>query len=366
MSNAAKFTHEGSITVRARVEAGQLVISVADTGIGISTEALDRVFEQFQQADTSTTREYGGTGLGLSISRSLARLLGGDLEADSQEGIGTTFTLKIPLVYSARELQQMDKTSRDAPAQPAQPCDDLVLVIDDQPVAIELIREILTDAGYRVFGAQDGMQGLKLAREIRPLAITLDIRMPNKDGWQVLHDLKTDPLTSSIPVIMVTIVDKKVMGYRLGADDYLVKPLSADDLLASLNRLTGKRTQCRVLVVDDDPNVIDMIRQLLGDFTLPGRVSSRRHTGFERYPGCSPRHCSAGSADAQPGRFCSDRQTAPAARHSPYTNHYPDRQVPVQPRNRRFKRKYLRHHSKAWPAGRGAFTADRGGDVESS
>jgi GAF domain-containing protein/DNA-binding response OmpR family regulator/anti-sigma regulatory factor (Ser/Thr protein kinase) len=265
LSNAAKFTHEGSITVRARAEAGQLMISVADTGIGISLEALDRVFEQFQQADTSTTREYGGTGLGLSISRSLARLLGGDLKADSQEGVGTTFTLSIPLVYSAREPQQMDKTSRDAPTQPAQPCDDLVLVIDDHPEAIELIREILTDAGYRVIGAQDGIQGLKLAREIQPLAITLDIMMPNKDGWQVMHDLKTDPRTSGIPVIIASIVDKKVMGYRLGADDYLIKPLNADDLLASLSRLIGKQTQCRVLVVDDDPNVIDMIRQLLGD-----------------------------------------------------------------------------------------------------
>jgi signal transduction histidine kinase/uncharacterized protein YigA (DUF484 family) len=119
LSNAAKFTHEGSITVRARAESEQLVISVADTGIGISPEALDRVFEQFQQADTSTTREYGGTGLGLSISRSLAQLLGGDLKAASQEGAGSTFTLTMPLVYSAREAQQVQKTSRDAATQPA-------------------------------------------------------------------------------------------------------------------------------------------------------------------------------------------------------------------------------------------------------
>jgi signal transduction histidine kinase/DNA-binding response OmpR family regulator/putative methionine-R-sulfoxide reductase with GAF domain len=265
MSNAAKFTHEGSITIRARAEARQLVISVADTGIGISPEALDRIFEQFQQADTSTTREYGGTGLGLSISRSLAQLLGGDLKANSQEGVSTTFTLTIPLVHSAKKPQPVDTTSRDAAARTAQACNDLVLVIDDHPEAIELIREILTDAGYRVIGVQNGMQGLKLAHEIQPLAITLDIMMPNKDGWQVLHDLKTDPLTSGIPVIMVTIVDKKVMGYQLGADDYLVKPLSADDLLASLSRLTSKKTQSRVLVVDDDPSVIDMIRQLLED-----------------------------------------------------------------------------------------------------
>lgn len=142
---------------------------------------------------------------------------------------------------------------------------NLVLVIDDHPEAIELVRETLVDAGYRVAGAQDGVQGLALARALRPTAITLDIMMPDKDGWQVLHDLKADPLTRDIPVIMITVVDKKVMGYQLGADDYLLKPLDADELLASLARLTSQLPQSRVLVVDDDPNVVDMVRQLLGD-----------------------------------------------------------------------------------------------------
>jgi GAF domain-containing protein/CheY-like chemotaxis protein/anti-sigma regulatory factor (Ser/Thr protein kinase) len=265
LSNAAKFTHHGSITVRARADNRNLIIAVTDTGIGISANALDRVFEEFQQEDTSTTRQYGGTGLGLSISRSLARLLGGDLKAESQEGAGSKFTLVIPLNYGAADRSKAVPTSLVESQQITQTSGKTVLVIDDHQNAVELIREILEEAGYQVFAAPDGVQGLEMARVCKPLAITLDIMMPNKDGWQVLHDLKSNPQTRHIPVILVTVVDQKALGYQLGAADYLLKPLEGQDLLSSLSRITDKQQKPRLLVVDDDPNVHEMITHLLAD-----------------------------------------------------------------------------------------------------
>jgi CheY-like chemotaxis protein len=262
LSNAAKFTHEGEISVRVREVDGSIRVDVTDTGIGISPEALERVFEEFQQADSSTTREYGGTGLGLSISRSLARLLGGDLTAASEIGKGSTFTLTFPVHYGEEAESQTSGKQETIPEGDAH----LVLTIDDNEDAIYLMKENLESAGYRVAVARNGEEGLAMARELHPFAITLDIMMPKKDGWQVLHDLKSDPDTRDIPVIMISIVDKKALGFRLGAADYLVKPLDDDRILETLDKLkrkNGDKPLKRLLVVDDDPNVSDMIQQLL-------------------------------------------------------------------------------------------------------
>jgi PAS domain S-box-containing protein len=266
LSNAAKFTHQGRITITARQQDQLMVVSVADTGIGISTQALAHVFEEFQQADSSTTRQYGGTGLGLSISHSLAHLLGGDLTAESQEGHGSKFTLTIPLRYTGGTPAQPGQLS--SPTQSTLETDDrpVVLVIDDHPDAVALLRENLEEAGYRVVAALSGEEGLRLANELQPFAITLDILLPNKDGWQVLNDLKASPATRRLPVIMTSIVDKKAFGFRLGAADYLVKPLDEKEVLASLARLaqtSGRGVPRRVLVIDDDPAVADMVAQLL-------------------------------------------------------------------------------------------------------
>ena len=265
LSNAAKFTHEGHITVRATAAGDNVVVEVIDTGIGISAAAIGHVFEEFQQADSSTTREYGGTGLGLSISRSMARLLGGDLSVISQEGVGSTFTLVLPLSYEEEAPAEVKTPVTATPRAEGANGRSTILAIDDHPEAIALLREILEDAGYQLLAATDGAQGLQMAREQMPLAITLDIMMPNKDGWQVLHALKDDPQTRDIPVILVTVVDQKALGYRLGATDYLLKPLNADDLLTSLSRIKSREQKPRLLVVDDDPNIQEMIAQLLED-----------------------------------------------------------------------------------------------------
>ncbi len=271
LSNAAKFTHEGSITIQARQRATLLAIDVSDTGIGMNEEQLGRVFEEFQQADTSTTRQYGGTGLGLSISRQLAQLLGGDLTATSVEGQGSIFTLAIPLRYGQEEIHPEITSSEEAKGEEG---DDqsplvtrhspLILAIDDDPDVVAILQEFLGEEGYQVVGAMTATDGLAKAKELRPAAITLDIMLPDRDGWQVLHELKSDPQTADIAVIVLTIVDKKALGLQLGAAAFLVKPLDSELLMATLSRVAPAKGQnTHLLVVDDDPNVREMVVQLL-------------------------------------------------------------------------------------------------------
>jgi CheY-like chemotaxis protein/anti-sigma regulatory factor (Ser/Thr protein kinase) len=262
LSNAVKFTEEGTITVSARQRDGQVAIAVSDTGIGIPTDKLGLIFEEFRQVDSSTTRRYSGTGLGLSISRHLARLLGGDINVQSTFGVGSIFTAIIALRYQDGRPAMAGATA-PLPAAPAvQPeADRIVLAIDDDPDVVYLLQENLAEAGYRVVGAAGGEEGLRKARELRPLAITLDILMPHKDGWQTLHELKANPATRDIPVIVLSIVDNKDLGYRLGAFDYLLKPFDRETILATLAHIPPH--QGRLLVVDDDPQVVDLVRQLL-------------------------------------------------------------------------------------------------------
>ncbi len=275
LSNAAKFTHEGKITLQMRRAESNLVVDVVDSGIGISEEALGRIFEEFQQADTSTTRQYGGTGLGLAISRNLARLLGGELSATSELGKGSTFTLTIPMQYGYRSASSSpgpESTQQATHLLKADASKKLVLVIDDDPDAVYLLQENLSQDEFEVIGARNGIEGHQMARDLKPQAILLDILMPDKDGWQVLHDLKADELTTDIPVILLTIVDKKALGFRLGAAAYLLKPLDPAAVLDALKRVTAREggTLKHILVVDDDPHVADMLHQLLpeSDFKL--------------------------------------------------------------------------------------------------
>jgi signal transduction histidine kinase/DNA-binding response OmpR family regulator len=270
LSNAAKFTQEGKITLRMeKRDEDTLRISVADTGIGISQEALLRIFDEFQQADASTTRQYGGTGLGLAISRNLARLLGGDLTATSELGKGSTFSLTIPMYYgrkvTARPGLKSDSTQGTESYSQADSVKKRVLVIDDDPDAAYLLQESINQNEFTVVGAPNGHAGLQLARETQPDAILLDILMPETDGWQVLNDLKMDKATVDIPVILLTIVDKKALGFKLGAAAYLLKPLNPAMVLDTLHRVIGEKEHPHkhVLVVDDDPNVAEMLRQTL-------------------------------------------------------------------------------------------------------
>jgi PAS domain S-box-containing protein len=261
LSNAAKFTHDGTITLRVdRIKqdgVDWLTLAVSDTGIGIAADKLDHVFEEFSQADGSTTRDYGGTGLGLSISRRFCELLGGDLTLQSKVGEGSTFTIRIPATLPGTKLQPLQgETETESRAESGTlhkvEAGDTILVIDDDPEAREIIERFLVKDGFNVVTAASGEQGLRLAHECQPVAITLDVMMPGMDGWSVLRVLKADPELHKIPVIMLTMIDDQTRGYSLGAVDYLTKPVDRELLHKTLNRYHCADKVCPVLLVEDD------------------------------------------------------------------------------------------------------------------
>ncbi|MGG6296238.1 PAS domain S-box protein [Leptolyngbya sp. AN02str] len=292
LSNAAKFTERGTVTLtvhRQTVGGAQtgvpsastvsdsafVLFKVIDTGIGMSDEQLHKVFQAFTQADASTTRKYGGTGLGLAISRRFCQMMGGDITVASELGQGSTFTICLPVdvemqqpmleLGSATRTQRTDGQWRDELRAIAQ--GSMVLVIDDDPAVRELMQRYLTREGFQVTTAADGEEGLQLARSLRPDAITLDVLMPNLDGWSVLSAFKTDPELADIPVVVMTIVDAKNKGFALGASDYLTKPVDYHRLTAVLRHYQpaadSNTPPGRVLLVEDDPTIRIMFRRML-------------------------------------------------------------------------------------------------------
>jgi GAF domain-containing protein/CheY-like chemotaxis protein len=254
LSNACKFTEKGTVSLAVRREGPDsdawLTFTVEDTGIGLNAEQLGRLFQEFSQADTTTARKYGGTGLGLALSRRLCRLMGGEITVASEPGRGSTFTVRLPA-----DVVQI----REGPAQTAGSA-GVILVIDDEAVVRELMQRFLSKQGFRVLTASNGEDGLRLARSQRPDAITLDVMMPGMDGWTVLSKLMADRELADVPVIMLTIVDDKQMGYALGASEYLTKPIDRERLIAVL---TKYRRDLPVLVVDDDAGVRLLLRRIL-------------------------------------------------------------------------------------------------------
>jgi len=233
-----------------------MVFSVSDTGIGMTPEQLGKLFEAFSQADAATTRKYGGTGLGLALSRRLCRMMGGDVTVESEAGRGSTFTIRLP----AYVADAVDEPAATAAVESALPGPGTVLVIDDEAAVRDLMQRFLTKEGFRVVTAHGGEEGLRQARELRPDAITLDVMMPGMDGWAVLSALKADPDVADIPVVMLTIVDDRNLGYALGASDYLTKPIDRERLVTVLKQYRRDRP---VLVVDDDAAVRHLFRRIL-------------------------------------------------------------------------------------------------------
>jgi signal transduction histidine kinase/DNA-binding response OmpR family regulator len=313
LSNACKFTSEGIVTLRVqRFEhpAGdRLRFMVSDTGIGMAPEQMARIFEEFTQADSSTTRKFGGTGLGLTISKRFCQLMGGDITVESTEGVGTTFTVELPAqvveteddpaetmvkaeppqttVSAQRPAQRPAQAQTPGPAtapsqtlasvQPMSPgkrsesvnsggheATNTVLVIDDDTASLDLTSRSLAREGFKVTTAQSGSEGLELARRLLPQAITLDVMMPGLDGFSVLAELKNDPTTAEIPVVMMSMLDEREKGFSLGATEYLSKPVTRQRLAASLEALKrGSRSGGRVLVVDDEADTRRLLRRAL-------------------------------------------------------------------------------------------------------
>jgi CheY-like chemotaxis protein len=235
-------------------------ISVSDSGIGIPPEKLDHVFEEFSQADDSTSRDYGGTGLGLPISRRFCRMMRGDILVESSLGEGSTFTIRLPL-----EVAPEKAALEEAPAAvtPKPRAERTVLVIDDDPIALDLVGRTLQAAGMRAVTASNGREALRLARSLHPVAITLDVMMPGMDGWDVLRELKADRKTRDIPVIMVTMTDDRSLGFALGATEFLTKPVQRAQLLQLLQRYAREDSERRALVVDDQPENREVLRRAL-------------------------------------------------------------------------------------------------------
>jgi signal transduction histidine kinase/CheY-like chemotaxis protein len=273
LSNAAKFTHDGTISLRVdRIErsgADWLTFAVSDTGIGIAEDKLDQVFEEFAQADGSTTRDYGGTGLGLAISRRFCELLGGDLNVRSELGEGSTFTIRIPAILPGatelKPLTDMPETTTEAELASLREAgsEAMILVIDDDPEASEIIKRFLIKDGFDVATAASGEQGLRLAHEVQPAAITLDVMMPEMDGWSVLRALKADPVLREIPVIMLSMIDDRSRGYSLGAVDYLTKPVDREQLHKALSRYYRAGDDSAVLLVEDDIDTREIMARTL-------------------------------------------------------------------------------------------------------
>jgi PAS domain S-box-containing protein len=262
LSNACKFTEHGTITLEMKREGAKVLFKVRDTGIGMTSEQMDKLFEAFTQADASMTRRFGGTGLGLVISRRFCRMMGGDIHVESELGQGTTFTITLPanVMDPAEEPVRADEPAEASYPQPPAGA-SVVLVIDDDPRVHDLLKRSLAREGFRVEAASTGEEGLRLARQLRPEAITLDVMMPGMDGWAVLSALKNDPELADIPVVMMTIVDDQNMGYALGAAEYLTKPVDRDRLASVLKKYAGNGQSRSALVVDDEPEVREMLRR---------------------------------------------------------------------------------------------------------
>ncbi len=298
LSNAAKFTHDGVVTLRVRRYSAdgqeRIKISVIDDGIGISEDKIAGLFDEFTQADVSTTRKYGGTGLGLSISRRFCRMMGGDISVASEVGKGSVFAIDIPATVDALEAGRIAVAEEQPETQPAVEVRDavstdgsLVLVIEDDADARRLLGRTLEKEGYRVAMAPDGDTGLGLARTLSPDVITLDVMMPGTDGWAVLRTLKADEALRHIPVVMVTIVTDKGMGYALGADDYLTKPVDRELLLQVLKKYAGTGAG-RVLIVEDDADARDLLHRLLEHAGMAVIEACNGQEGLERVADSAP------------------------------------------------------------------------------
>ena len=305
LSNAFKFTEKGSVRLTVLPvtsgwtenhpvlsgAANVIAFEVADTGIGIPLEKQRIIFEAFQQADAGTSRKYGGTGLGLAISRELASLLGGEIQLNSTQGQGSTFTLYLPQTYmgtSTPALTHADRTTSDIHAVPTlqlpatvaeqltdkieddrnnlQPGDNVLLIVEDDPHYARVICDLARDKGFKVLVAMRGSEALALAREFHPTAVSLDVFLPDMLGWAVLNHLKQDPQTRHIPVQMLTMDEDWHNGLSRGAFSFVTKPTTPEGLDSALHRIKeyASSRRKRLLIVEDNPAEQLSIRELLG------------------------------------------------------------------------------------------------------
>ena len=270
LSNASKFTKNGTITLDVNTyqknNRQYISFKVSDTGIGMNPRQIGNLFQAFTQADASTTRKYGGTGLGLAITKKFCQMMKGDIEVESKLEVGSTFTINLPLqVANPIEQPKITPPSENYKFETKinSSKKNTILVIDDDTTIHDLLQRFLEKKGFEVKTAKSGIEGINLAKAIQPEAITLDVMMPGMDGWSVLTALKAHPKTANIPVIMMSMVDDQNLGFALGAEEYLLKPIDSNKLEAILSKFEPVTNSDSILVVEDDPGVREMlVRQL--------------------------------------------------------------------------------------------------------
>jgi signal transduction histidine kinase/CheY-like chemotaxis protein/CHASE3 domain sensor protein len=265
LSNGIKFTPSGGqVTVSARRDESMIEIAVNDTGIGMSEADLQLIFHEFRQLDQGADRQQQGTGLGLALTKRLAELHGGTISVSSIKGTGSTFTVRLPAAPPGSTPDAAPEPSLNGSTDLTRP---LVLVVEDNPQASELLARHLDGGGFRMEIARTGTEALRKARELKPAAITLDILLPEIDGWEVLNRLKQDESTRNIPVVVVSVVDNPQLGRALGALDYFVKPVDRQTLLSRLGRYTFtskvRQEDIRILLVDDEPANLEVLESIL-------------------------------------------------------------------------------------------------------
>jgi CheY-like chemotaxis protein len=281
LSNAVKFTPEGgAVTLQIAAHEGLPAVMVTDTGVGIRPEDQEVIFEEFRQVGEDANKQLG-TGLGLAITRRLVESMGGKIWVESALGKGSRFVVVLPA-----GTQRAPRTSIPAAMPVAIPAQDgrahpLILVIDDDPLARQLVASFLTPEGFDVRGSDGGENALSLAAELQPDAITLDVLMP-VSGWNILSDLKKDPRTADIPIVVVSVVDQKNAGFALGAADYLVKPVSRNTLLRAMRRqLVPAGRPHRILVVDDNPVDLHVMSEVLESVGFVPALASGGAVGLQ-------------------------------------------------------------------------------------
>ena len=265
LSNGFKFTKNGIVTldVKARMEGDVEFVdfAVIDTGAGMSPEGVAKVFEEYTQAERSTSANYGGTGLGLPISKKFAEMMGGDVIVTSEEGVGSVFTMSVP-----RECPEYNDDEVDSNVINLDDQDNLVVLVDDDVAMHDLIKRTISKLNLTLLGATNSEKGMELIREVKPKLILLDVLMPGRDGWSLLKECKTDQELKDIPVIMISQLNQSNLASSLGANDYLTKPIDRSHFINTLKRIMGTDTQNqKVLVIDDDKDVRELLSRLLKD-----------------------------------------------------------------------------------------------------
>jgi CheY-like chemotaxis protein len=262
-------------------------ISVEDTGIGIPEEALELIFDEFRQVEAGHGTNTEGSGLGLAICRRLVTLHGGAMGVDSEVGRGSTFWFTMPVYQPSGTLIEIDVTvsNQDSESLSRLPwgglTKDVVVVVDDDPHARALISKRLGEGGFRSVEASSGEEGLKIAGDVLPLAITLDIEMPAMDGAEVLRRLSADHRTRDIPVVLTTVHERGHLGMQLERVGYVQKPFTKERLLEALGRLIQLPTDCTVMVIDDDPSVAQLVRRSLDGSGVTIREAATGRTGID-------------------------------------------------------------------------------------